>query len=277
MFRFGIPYVPSGLALIVMDQIGRFFLDRIKGKEATGLFSASYKLGMFMALIVAAFRFAWQPFFLKRSQQPDAEKVFSRVLTYFLLFTGFVFLVISYFVEDIVAFRFHGIGVFGGGYEEGLSIVPVILLAYIAYGIYVNLIIGVYVKKKTAYLPIVTGAGALSGIMANLVLVPRWSINGAAWATFIAYAVMAGSLYLFSRVWYPVPYEKSRLLKISATVCLLFFAGTYADGIARVPVRLASLILFLPVLYAIRFFTDEERRFLRKIPDRILRSGRAIR
>jgi len=272
LLRFGLPYVPSGLSVIIMDQIGRFFLDRMIGKEATGIFSASYKLGMFMALVVAAFRFAWHPFFLSTSKQDDAPKIFARVLTYFLAVTGFVFLTISYFINEIIHFHLLGISLFGEGYTSGIRIVPIIMLAYIGYGIYVNFIVGVYLKKKTSILPFVTGIGALVSILANFLLIPHFGIVGAAWATFLAYASMTAALYLVSYRLYPIPYETGRILKLFGSGTLLFILGTLI--LSNGWIQLFLLISFPFLLWILGFFNKGEKLVVKQFLEKKLKLGK---
>jgi len=265
VLRFGLPYIPSGLAVIIMDQISRFFLDRIRGQAATGIFSANYKIGMFMAILVAAFRFAWHPFFLSASKQADAPRVFSRVFTYFLCLTFFFFLAISLFLEKIIGFHIAGFRLFGEGYGSGSGIVPVILLSYIAYGAYLNFMVGIHLKKKTAVLPWITWIGAGTAILANRLLIPAWGINGAAWATFLAYLVMAASLYMVSRRLYPVPYEWVRTLKIACSACLLAALGSLAPEGTPLWIRVLLLLAFFPVLYLAGFFKEDEKGRLKRI------------
>jgi len=264
LFRFGLPYIPSGLAVIIMDQIGRFFLDRMMGEEPTGIFSAGYKLGMFMALVVAAFRFAWHPFFLSTSKQEDAPKIFARVLTYFLVVTGFFFLVISYFIEEIVRFRIAGIGLVGEEYAAGIQIVPLIMLAYIGYGVYANFVVGIYLKKKTIYLPFITGTGALVNVVANIFLIPRLGIMGAAWSTLLAYASMAFTLYWVSRKLYFIPYELVRILKLILFFGIFFFLGTGPFFGGSYIFRILLLVALFPMFWIVRFFYPDEKSVLKR-------------
>lgn len=270
LFRFGLPYIPSLLAVNIVEQIGRFFLDRMVGEEATGVFSAGYKLGMFMALVVAAFRFAWHPFFLStaKEQPEEAPGIFARVLTYVLIVTGFFFLVISYFIREIVGFQIAGVGLLGAEYESGVPIVPVIMLAYIGYGVYANFIVGIYLKKKTIYLPFVTGVGALVSVLCNVLLIPHLGIMGSALATFLAYASMACMLFFVSRRLYPIPYEAGRIVKLVLLIGLFFYLGTLRIGSLSFFYRAALLLSFFPFLWIFRFFNAEERaatkRFLQR-------------
>ena len=269
LLRFGLPYVPSGLAVLIMDLIGRFFLDRMLGKESTGIFSAGYKLGMIMALVVAAFRFAWHPFFLSTSKEENAPQIFSRVFTYFLFVTSSFFLLVSFFIHEIVGFELFGKGILGKGYAAGAYIVPVVMLAYIGYGAYANFVVGIYLKKKTVYLPFVTGIGALTALLANRLLIPPMGIMGAAWAVLLAYTAMACTLFFVSRRLYPIPYEGFRILRLVVVVAMLFFLGTQTGFDASFLARAGLFILFIPLLWLIRFFHTDEIEFLKTIPGRI--------
>ena len=128
---------------------------------------------------------------------------------------------------EIISIHIGEYYLMGQDFGEGIVIVPLILAAYAAYGIYVNLIVGVYIRKKTIWLPLVTGAGALVAILANALLVPRFSIQGAACATLMAYLSMAAGLYVLNRRIYPVPYEGLRLFHILILTAGLFWAGWY--------------------------------------------------
>lgn len=258
LLRFGLPYVPSGLAVVIMDQISRFFIDRMMGKVATGIFSAGYKLGMFMALVVAAFRFAWHPFFLSTSKEKNAPQIFARILTYFLLITGFLLVAFSLFVNEIVNIRVFGVWLFGKAYTNGLVIVPIVLLAYILYGAYANFVVGIYLKKKTGWLPFVTGLGALVTILANWVFIPLFGISGAAWATCLGYGTMAMALYWVNHRLYPIPYEFGRIVKLILILGISYAVGKESMAFGYGWVRVICLLL-LPLLFVLfRFFEKRE-------------------
>lgn len=261
---FGLPYVPSLLSVLIMDQISRFFIDRIIDKTATGIFSASYKLGMFMALIVAAFRFAWHPFFLSTSKDKNAKQIFSRILTYFLAVTGFFFLIISFFIKEIVNFKIFGFSIFGSEYLPGITIVPIIMLAYIAFGIYVNLIVGVYLKKKTKYLPLITGIGAVVAVIGNYFLIPVLGIRGAAFSTLIAYSSMTILLYLLNNRLYPINYEYLRIFKLFICYGILFFLGLNVVNDIFI-FKLILIFSIIPLLWVAGFFTRDEKAYFFEI------------
>jgi len=75
-------------------------------------------------------------------------------------------------------------------YWEGLSIVPVLLLAYWFQGWFVVFSAGIFIKEKTKILPGITMVGAGITIMLNFMLVPQFGMMGSAIATLVCYAVI---------------------------------------------------------------------------------------
>ncbi len=274
---FGLPYMPSTLSVVILDTIDRPLLERLAGVDVAGLYGTGAKLAMLMALVVAAFRFAWHPFFLSVSKQGDAKQVFSKVLTYVLLVCTALFLFVSLFIDDIVRLRIGGVTLFGPEYWESTAVVPVIMLAYVLNAAYVNFIIGIYLKKKTKYLPFITGAGMIANVLTNILLIPQIGIMGAAWARVLAYAVMTGTLYLVNRRLYTTSYEWKRIFKIIAVGTLLFLAGRHisfaemlalsADAAAHAELifRALLLLLFPFLLWTARFFEKAELAKMRHL------------
>ncbi len=255
LFAFGIPYIPSNLAFVVMDTIDRPFLERLAGLEAAGLYNAGVKLGMFMSLFVAAFRFAWFPFFLSTSKQENAKATFSKVFTYVLLACFAVFLLLSFYIDHIVQFKIFGYSLIGKGYWQSTVVVPVIMLAYIFYAAYSNFLVGVYLKKKTKYLAYITLAGMFSNLIANYTLIPLLGIMGAAWARLIAYVIMSIALYIVARRLYFIRYEWLRVVKLGIVVVVIFLLGQN-DFIQSNILLKAGLLITFPIVLLLTGFLD---------------------
>ncbi len=258
LLRFGLPYLPAAVALVTLELMDRFVLEKLAGLEATGIYHAGYKLGTLMALFVAAFRFAWHPFFLTTSKQENAKEIFSKVFTYFTALGVAIFLVVSLFIDQIVRFRIFGFSIFGPEYWQGTVIVPIILLSYLLYGMYVNFIVGIYLREKTQYIPLVTWAGAGVNIIANILLIPKFGMIGSAYATLLGYVAMAGSLYFMAQKLYPIRYEFGRLLKLAAVAAAVFYFSYDFYGTGEMVVKVALLLGFPLVLFLTGFFEPRE-------------------
>ena len=265
LINFGLPYLPSAFAVVILETSDRLILGKLAGLDVAGVYSAGHKLGIFMSLIVAAFRFAWHPFFLSTSKDENAKAVFSKVLTYFTLFAAGIFLAISFFIDELVRLKIFGVSFFGEEYWASTEVVPIILLSYIIYGMYVNFMVGIYLEKKTSYLPIITGAGALMNVLANLMLIPIFGMMGSAYASLIGYLVMAGLLYIFAQKYYAIPYEFGRLLKLALVAAAIFAFGYYMKGSWMVLVKCLLIVGFPLLLWLTGFFEPRELHALRRL------------
>jgi O-antigen/teichoic acid export membrane protein len=265
LFSFGLPYIIPGLALISMELIGIIFIENLIGKEQAGIYRASYKLAIAISIIVAAYRFAWQPFFLSIAKNEHAKEIYARVLTYFLLFISWFYLFISLFVIDLVHIKIGGYSFLGSEYWGGVKIVPVVMLSYIFYGLYVNFIVGIYIEKKSIYLPYITGISALVNIVLNFILIPPNGIMGAAISSAVSYFVMAMLLFFIAKKYYPITYEYVRIIKIVLITGLCFFIGYWGYEPFQPYLKIIVFLLFPFLLRFIGFFNKEEIKKLKEM------------
>ncbi len=264
LLKFGLPYIPAGLATMMLQVVDRPVLRALTNDATVGVYQANYRLGIFMMLVVSMFDYAWRPFFLANAREPDAKQLFARVLTYVVLFMCVVFLVLSFFLPDLVKLRIMGRHLIHPDYWGGLSIVPVVLLAYLFLGIYNNLVAGIYIEKKTHHLPYITVTGAITNVAANFLLIPSLGMMGAAIATLVSYMVMAGVLYAVVQRFYPVQYEFGRLAKIGVALLIVFSLSLLVkiDGF-QFGWQILLLVLFGILMYWMKFFAPSELRALR--------------
>ena len=87
--KFGFTFLFYGLFLISLDLIDRFFLRFYQGDDIVGIYSACYRIGVAMNLVISGFRTAWIPFFLKLilTELPDSVCMSSSILM--SVITGF--------------------------------------------------------------------------------------------------------------------------------------------------------------------------------------------
>lgn len=257
LLKFGLPYIPAGLAAMMVQVIDRPILLAMTNESTVGIYQANYRLGIFMMLVVSMYDYAWRPFFLTHASDPDAKTLFAKILTYFTFFSSVLILLVTLYIDDLVKFRVFGRFIINPAYWSGLGIVPIVLLGYLFNGIFVNLMAGIYIEKKTSHLPYITGIGAAINVVANLLLIPRFGMFGAAWATFFAYAGMALAIYIVSQKFYPVRYELGNLLKIGIALGLTVLAFAYRleilPSLQAEIFKLLILISFFVVLFLLRF------------------------
>ncbi|MBI2363125.1 MAG: oligosaccharide flippase family protein [Elusimicrobia bacterium] len=218
MLRFGLPLIPAGLGAMVVQVADRPILLKMTDSATVGIYQANYRLGIFMMLFVTTFDQAFRPFYFERAEAPGTPALLARVFTLFLAAASWLALALSLFLPDLARLELAGRPVIHSAYWEGLGVVPVVLFAYVLHGAYVNFLAPVTIAKQTESVAAVTALGALVNVMANLVLIPRMGMMGAAWATLAAYAAMAAQMRWFGRRAMAVPYEWDRVARALAPV-----------------------------------------------------------
>ena len=269
LWQFGLPNLPAMLFFSVIEYSGRKILEMTTTMHEVGLYSAGYKLGMFMSLITAAFRFAWQPFFLSEAKNEGAETTFARVFTYFFAIGGTLYMILVMFATEIVKLKIPFIdkAIIAPEFWGGLAVFPIILLAHFFEGLYTNFTVGIYVKKKTKLVPLIVGTGAVFNLGMNLITIPRWGMMGAAWTTLASFILMASMLYFMIKKYYPVPYEWGRVFRFAVVAGIILGAFYYHPGGAIW--RLGLMCIFPVLLYFSGYFTKTEiirfKHFLRLV------------
>jgi len=217
MLHYGFFIMLAGLAGTINETFDRNLLPRLwpnggvykgvphTGMEMNGIYGANYKLGMFIALVTQAFRYAAEPFFFKHADGEKSPELFAKIFHYFILACLSVFLIITSFSYEIVSFDFGGVRLFPPQYWVGLEVVPVILLANICLGAYINLSMWYKVTNRVRFGLFIAAIGAFLTILINFLGIPYWGYMACGYATLVCYASMCFLCYYFGKKHYPIP------------------------------------------------------------------------
>jgi len=243
MVLFGLPFIPGGLSSMIIELSDRYMLQGFRGLEEVGLYSAGHKLGIFMMLVVMAFRFAWQPFFLQKHKDPQAPFLFSKIMTWFVFIMTIIFLLVTFFIREIVSFEIFGRHFIQEGYWDGIVVVPYILAAYLFNGIYIMFHPAIFYSGKTWVVSMIVGIAACVNVGLNLLLIPRIGMTAAGISSLSAYMFMALATYLIVNKWMPVRYEwKNLLIMFLLTIVALLAYIIY-------PLTGAGIKILIVILY----------------------------
>jgi O-antigen/teichoic acid export membrane protein len=243
MWRYALPMVVIGFAGVLNEMLDRALLkyllpfDARTNLQMLGVYSACYKLSILMSLFIQAFRFAAEPFFFNYADKSDAKQVYAQVLNAFVIFCVFIFLLVTLFLDFFQYFV-------GEAFRVGLTVVPILLLANLCLGVYVNLSIWYKLTDRTFMGALVSLAGAVVTIALNVWWIPYLGYVGSAWATLVCYAMMAVLSYLLGQQYYPVPYDVRRVVAYSGLGIGLYLAA----GFVLARVAMPSWVLALGLL-----------------------------
>jgi len=277
MLPFGLTNVPAYLGAMMVQVIDRPIVQMYLGLAAVGVYQANYRMGFIMMVFVSLFEYAWRPFFMRQHKTDDTQAriLFSHIFTYFMLISLVAFLLLAFFLPYILTTPIMGRQLLPPRYMYGMSIIPVVLFAYIFQGMYTNFIAGIYIKEKNRSLPLITGLGAATNIIVNLFLIPSMGIMGAAIATLAAYIVMAMAIYRVAQKAYPIAYDWSRVIKLFLIIGVaygverIFVVGNIAAaGAALFFIRLLLTLGVCAALMLFGFFSEREKKFMKDARNR---------
>jgi len=244
LFRFGFPVMLTSLLITLLNFFDRYLLEIRISAEAAGLYSAAYRIGFVMNMIVTAFSMGAVPFashVLK--EDPEERLVFSKLMQALFFVCVPVFLFLGLFIHDLVQFKVLGYAVINERYWKAMDIVPFILLGYVFYGFSVNFSLGLYIREKTSTMAVITLVAFGINVAANCLLIPVYAAWGAAAATFLAFFVMAALMFGVSRRVFTVPYPWGRLIGLLTLALALFVLSAFVVRLSW-PVKLLSFLMF---------------------------------
>lgn len=220
------PLILVGFAGMINETFDRLMLTwwapvatEEAAKEQVGIYSAVYKLAILISLFIQAFRMGAEPFFFKQAQGKDPQRVYARVMKFFVILICFMFLAVALFLDVWKHF------IQNERQWEGLKVVPILLLANMFLGIYYNLSIWYKLSNKTMYGAWITLIGVVVTLSINYFFIPTYSYVACAWATFFCYGTMMVISYNWGQNHYPIPYATKKLVAYIVISVALF--GTY--------------------------------------------------
>jgi O-antigen/teichoic acid export membrane protein len=257
MQHFGMPLVPSALALWVINFVDREFVVWYSGKKEVGVYSAAIKIAGVITFVMIAFRTAWPAFAYSIEDDREARRTYAFVLTYLLTFASWLALALGALAPWWTSL------LTAPGYQRAANGIALLAFAGAVYAGYTVLAIGSGRARKTQLNWVVTGVGAAANVALNFWLIPRWGMVGAAISTLAAYVVLFIGMTAYAQHVYPVPYQWRRVLTAVGAAAGL----NVAARAAHLPLAPSVLLVaaYPVALLVLGFYLPAERRRLRRL------------
>jgi O-antigen/teichoic acid export membrane protein len=266
MLSFGAPLIFGQISFHLFMMIDRFFLERYAIPRELGAYSmANTLVSVVTILVTVPFSQVWTVMRFSVMNEEGAEEYYSRVLTYILFVSMFFALCVSAVAGD-------GLTLYGlRGYWSAASIIPLLALAAVLDCASRVLNVGITLKKRTIFAPIVIIIALIINVGLNFLLIPRYGSMGATVATLLSYIVFCGLRYWASNLFFKVRYEWGRVFSIMA-VGVLLIAAFYLNDTLRggspskaslfmsLLIKVALALSFPLLLFVFGFFDGRELR-----------------
>ena len=222
---------------------------------AFGIYTNVYKLSIFMALAVQAYRYAAEPIFFSKMGDKNSPKMIALSTKWFTILCIVIWLGVSVNLNWIVL-------LLGENYRQGAFVVPLLLLANLFIGLYGNLSIWFKLSDKTQYGTYITIGAMVVTVILNMLLIPLYGFMGCAVSFAVSSFLMVASCYLIGQKHYPLPYETIRVAMYLAVAGAIIWGYSYIDNsemLRSVVVQVMICVGFVGFIYWI-----ENRRPIEK-------------
>ena len=251
MFRYSFPILILGIAGIlnqVVDKIIFPFVypDPVEADVQLGIYGATSKIAMIMAMFTQAFRFAYEPFVFGKSKEKDNRQMYAQAMKFFIIFTLLAFLTVMFYL-DILRY------VIGRDYWEGLKVVPIVMAAEMFMGVYFNLSFWYKLTDETKWGAYFSLTACTIVILMNAFLIPVYGYMACAWAGFTGYAVAMLLSYFVGQKKYPIAYDLKSIGGYVLLALMIYVAGEWIpvdNMLLRLLLR--TLLLFVFIGYIIK-------------------------
>jgi len=253
MMRYALPVLVAGVAFSINETFDRILLDYLLPSDVAetqiGMYSACYKLALFMTLFATAYRLGIEPFFFSHSTSENPQKNYAKILEFFVAFGSVILLSVVVFADLIKPFVIRS-----EAYWEAMWIVPIILVANFCLGIYHNLSVWYKITDRTKFGAYISVFGALVTLAINFLFIKSYGYKASAIATLAAYVLMMLLSYFFGRKYYPIPYNLKKIgLYFTLSVGLSVISFYYFRE--QIFVGITMLIVFLGIVA----FTEKQQ------------------
>lgn len=255
------PFALMGLFSLINFKIDQVMISFIKGDLILGVYSAAYKIIDILAVLPSLLLTSLYPVFSRfdAENKPLLKKSFDLALRYVIILSIPVVIGVFLLSNQIIML------LYGSEYINSISVLKILifisLISFINAPLYV--LLNAIGKQKSTMIN--TAFTALINIVMNLILIPLYSINGAAFATIIAeITFLSLSYYQLKKSGFKLGLLSKAIKPVIAGLLMAVMVFLLIKWSIFIIIPLAALLYFA-VLFIFREFTHEDMELVRKV------------
>lgn len=256
--RFGYATLVSGYSNILIIAGDRYMLGFLRTVNEVGLYSFGCNIGNMVTLAVGTpvIGGVW-PTIRRMEERPDEQRDFARQVTTFVCAAGVALAVgLSVFAPELIRLLASR-----PEFVAAAAVVPLLAFSQALLGLAAFTEAGIVLGDRPAYCSATALAAAAVNLALGFLLIPRFGIMGAGWATLAAFLLWNALNVYFSRRFYRMRFDVPRLLhSLVLGAALVTIAQVFPAGMNPLvlwPLK-ALLAAAYPVLLAATGFLRPE-------------------
>jgi O-antigen/teichoic acid export membrane protein len=201
MLVYGLPLVPTSIAFWVLNSLSSYAINYYHSNTEVGLFQMATFVSSIVAMFSGAFQMAWGPFAFSIMKNENAKEVYSQVFTLYTLIMSTLALGVAIFSKEIL------IIFTSEPYYEAYKIAGFLAFNSILYSYVYIAVIGCNIAKDNKPLATSILVGSILTFLFMMILVPKYSMIGAAIATIVGYSSVPIYVFYKSQKYFYVPFK----------------------------------------------------------------------
>jgi len=249
ILAYSFPILILGVAGILNQTVDKIIFPFVydgteqAARAQLGIYGAASKIAMIMAMLIQAFRFAYEPFVFGKAAEKDNRDTYAQAMKYFIIFSLMAFLAVVFYI-DLLRY------IIAPSYWDGLRVVPIVMTAELFMGIYFNLSFWYKLTDQTHYGAWFSLTGCTVIVLLNILLVPIYGYMACAWAGVAGYGLCMLLSYFIGQKKYPIRYDLRCIGRYTSLAVILYFLSTLIPEGWDLFLRLAINTLLMGIFTA---------------------------
>jgi len=267
LLRYGLPLVPYGFTVYLIQNCARYFLAHYGTLEDVGLYAVAAKLATLISFVFIGIGAALDPYIFSSYKDEETRRLYLKTTNYLVGASVVAVLGLSLFTREILLIFTTS------KYINAQAVVP-FLAAYMAF-FYLGFQMsqGIHIAQKTIYFTVISIITAVVTIVLNLILVPSYGMMGAAIATLGGSIVWCLLLLFQSQVYYRVEYKYGAFVVMFILAAAIIFVSHkfFAEiSLLNIVVKTGLIIITALFTYFTGLIGKGELEYIKSLPSKII-------
>jgi O-antigen/teichoic acid export membrane protein len=244
--KFNIPLIPHYLSMIVLGQVDRIMISKMKGMEYAAIYGVAYSIGKIPLVINASISASFIPWIYQRIKNKDYKNIAKISNTLFILICCLSCGLMLFAPEIIMIFSTTS-------YYEAIEIVPPIAASVFFTFIYNQVSTVEFYFGKTIYIMYASVIGTIINVFLNYFAINMFGYIAAAYTTMICYILFALFHYIVMKTQCKHNDIKDHIfdgkfivtLSIGLLIFVVIVEAAYSNIILRYILILILFVLFM--------------------------------
>jgi O-antigen/teichoic acid export membrane protein len=257
---YSLPLVPYALGGQILSSFDQWYINVVLGPEKAGLYSFAYKISLLMFGLITALHNASLVQYTKLMDEQKYKDIATQSYSIhkLTLLAGLFLILFSVDLGTLLSSK--------ASFREALSIVPIIILGNILYGL-AMLYTRIYNYKKTnIFVTVIFLSGAVVNIVLNMLFVKDYGYEASAYTTLFSYALMALMAWIINDFWMKFPALPIGKIILSILPLFALTFAFYKLGWETLGMNfgLIALKILLMMFFGIVLFFDTLRKLIKR-------------